>query len=328
MQIILSDAVLADTTQWNDIASLLDRARRGRCYLDTLNPDAALANPWLDQASKHQRQEWQTVTDWSAKDGAMFRLRALIVDASSNADVTPVRIDLSDAIDLVDRGVSLWLENGRNDRRFFLAMMPVDQRRMFIDWEAKRVIRFENGGGLGELRKALEEHAARGLLDSRADRLLFDSDAEVPGHLSRDATAMVKFCEREKLEFLCLSRRAIENYIPKEALWAWATSHSRKARLERTPKLEAFKRMSDAQQRHFHMKSGWQGSPSEPVSAFYASVPAADHAVLSNGIHADIACLYETYVDFMYKWAVDEGMDADLQVAIDAITDWIRVPYA
>jgi hypothetical protein len=328
MRIILSDAVLADATQWQDIGSLLDRARRGRCYIDTLNPDATLSNPWLGQASMHQKQQWQTVTDWSAKDGAIFRLRTLIADILPNPAARPARITLADAIELVDRGVSLWLENGRNDRRFFLAMMPIEQRKMYIYLEAKRIIRFENGGGLGELRKALEEFAARGALDPRADRLLFDSDAEVPGHRSKDATAMVDFCERAKLEYLCLSRRAIENYIPRSALWAWAKSNGRKAHLERTPKLEAFKRMSDAQQRHFHMKSGWQVSPSAAVSTFYASVPAADHAILANGIHPDIACLYATYVDFMHKWVADEGMDADLQVAIDAITDWIRVPYA
>lgn len=329
MRILVSDAVLSDTAQWPDLEALLDRARRNRCYLDSENSASSQNNQWFNQADPRRQQDWRNASEWATMDAALFRLRTVVADIAPNTVTNPDRLILSDAINLVDRHASLWLENGRNDRNFFLAMMPKEQRQMYLNWEAQRIIRFENGGGLGELRKALEAIAERGSLDCKADRVLFDSDAEVPGHRSRDAAAMANFCGTNHLEHHCLSRRAIENYLPMEALWAWAKSgQSRDVRLERIGKLEAFKRMSDQQQHHFRLKSGWEATESLQVTALYASVTAPDRLKLSSGINEDIASLYVTYMEFMYSWAINEGIDVDLQAMIDATTDWIRVPYA
>lgn len=329
MRILISDAVLADPAQWADLESLLDRARRNRCYVDALNPAASLSNPWFDQADRQRQQDWLNATDWATKDAAIFRIRTMIADLQSDETAKPARITLPDAIKLVERTASLWLENGRNDRRFFLAMMPSDQRAMYLDWEDRRIIRFENGGGLGELRKTLEEIAERGALDPRLDRALFDSDAEVPSHRSRDATLMIELCDSKQIAYHCLVRRAIENYLPHSALWSWATSaRDRGTRRGRSARVEAYARMSPQQRQHFHLKSGWDAHPSGQVASLYANVPNADRAVLQDGIDGNIASLYETYMDFMHDWASKEGIDADLQAAINEITDWIRVPYA
>lgn len=329
MRIFISDTVLADPAQWSDLEALLDLARRNRCYVDTLNPAAALGNPWFNQTDRQRQQHWLNATDWAAKDAALFRLRTLIADLQPDPTANPARITLSDAIELVGRNISLWLENGRNDRRFFLAMLPAEQRAMFLDWEKRRIIRFENGGGLGELRKALEEIAERGALDPRANRALFDSDAEVPGHRSRDATMMIDFCDSEQIPYHCLSRRAIENYLPRAALWSWATNGSHRGmRRERSARVEAYARMSGPQQEHFHLKSGWDARPSGQVTSLYASVSDPDRAALQNGIDGDIASLYKTYMDFIHDWAIKEGIDVSLQATINEITDWIRVPYA
>lgn len=329
MRIFISDAVLADPAQWPNLEALLDHARRNRCYVDTLNPAAVLGNPWFDQADRQRQQHWLNATDWAAKDAALFRLRTLIADLQPDPTASPARIVLSDAIELVGRTASLWLENGRNDRRFFLAMMPAEQRAMFLVWEGRRIIRFENGGGLGELRKALEEIADRGALDPRADRALFDSDSEVPGHRSKDAALMIEFCDSKQIAYHCLARRAIENYLPRAALWAWAKNGSdRDTRRVRSEKVAAYARMSGPQQEHFHLKSGWDVHPSGQVTSLYANIPSPDRVALQSGIDGAIASLYGTYMDFMHDWAVKEGLDTGLQATINEITDWIRVPYA
>jgi hypothetical protein len=329
MRILLADTVLADPAQWPDLEALLDQARRNRCYVDTLNPAAVLDNPWFNQANRQRQQHWLNATDWATKDAALFRLRTLIADLQPNPTASPARITLPDAIDLVGRTASLWLENGRNDRQFFLAMMPAEQRAMFLEWETRRIIRSENGGGLGELRMALEEIDNRGALDPRADRALFDSDAEVPGHSSRNATLMIAFCQRKQIAYHCLSRRAIENYLPGRALWAWANGGSdRRARKQRSAKVAAYWRMSDPQRRHFHLKSGWDARPSAQVTSLYESVSHPDRAALQNGIDGGIASLYGTYMECIHDWSSMEGVDLGLQAAISEITDWIRVPYA
>lgn len=329
MRILISDTVLADPAQWPDLESLLDHARRNRCYVDTVNPTAALGNPWFNQADRRRQKFWLNATDWAAKDAALFRLRTLIADLQPDSTVSPAKVTLPDAVELVGRTASIWLENGRNDRRFFLAMMPAEQRAMFLDWEKRRIIRFENGGGLGELRKALEEMADRGVLDPRADRALFDSDAEVPGHRSRDAILMIEFCGGKQIAYHCLARRAIENYLPRAALWSWATNgNDRSTRRERSARVEAYERMSGPQQEHFHLKSGWDAHPSRQVTSLYANVAGPDREALQNGIDGGIASLYNTYLDFIHDWAIKEGIDAGLQATINEITDWIRVPYA
>lgn len=329
MRILLADTVLADPAQWHDLETLLDHARRNRCYVDVLNPAAIVNNPWYNQANRQRQQHWLNATAWAAKDAALFRLRTLIVDIQSNAAGSPARITLAEAIDLVHRPASIWLENGRNDRQFFLAMMPTEQRTMFLAWENCRIIRFENGGGLGEMRKLLEEFAERGALDPRVDRALFDSDAEVPGHRSRDANLMIEFCHNKQIIFHCLARRAIENYLPRKALWSWATAGSdRRVRRERSVRVAAYVRMSDPQREHFRLKSGWDNHPSAQVTLLYESVPAADLEALKKGVDDGIASLYGIYMDFIHDWVSEEGFDTDLQAAIDEITDWIRVPYA
>ncbi len=329
MRILISDTVLADPAQWTDLESLLDHARRNRCYVDTLNPATILDNPWFNQADRQRQQHWLNATDWAARDAALFRLRTLIADLHPDSTASPAKITLADATELIGRSASIWLENGRNDRRFFLAMMPAEQRAMFLHWEDRRIIRFENGGGLGELRKALEEIAERGALDPRADRALFDSDAEAPGYRSRDAILMIQFCDSTQIAYHCLARRAIENYIPRAALWSWATNGSdRDTRRERISRVEAYARMTGPQREHFHLKSGWDARPSEQVASLYANVTDHDREVLQNGIDGGIALLYNTYMDFIHDWTIKEGVDAGLQATINEITDWIRVPYA
>ena len=329
MRILISEGVLADPAKWHDLEALLDLARRKKCYVAALDPAASATNPWLDQADPKRQEDWRTASDWAAMDAALFRLRTFVVDAKADKAATPPRITLLDAIELADQTAFLWVENGRNDRRFFLGMMPVEQRKAFEEWERRRVLEFKGGGGLGEARKGMEELADRGGLDPRMNRALFDSDGEVPGHRSRDAQLMVEFCEGKAIHYHCLARRAIENYLPKKALWAWAKDGSnRGVRMERSAKLDAFKRMNDPQRYHFRLKSGWDKNPSEAVNQLYASVAKADYEVVGKGIDKDIASLYDTYADYMHEWADEEGIDPGLQSMINEITDWIRVPYA
>lgn len=329
MLVLLTDAVLSDPAQWLELEALLDHARRNRCYLDALTPAFSLTNPWLDQADRGRKQQWLDVTAWAVRDASLFRLRALVADVQPVGAPPPARVSVRQAIDLVARPASIWLENGRNDRRFLLASMPEDQRTMFLKWERDRVISFENGGGLGEMRKLMEEQDARGMLDARADRALFDSDAEAPGHRSRDAVLMTTFCRSRGIAHHCLDRRAIENYLPRAALWWWANTGGRRdIKSERRAKVEAYSRLNDRQRWHFHLKSGWVAQPSQQVIALYADVAQNDRDILQNGVDRDLALLYDGFVDAMYAWMDEEGFDAGLKAAIEEMTDWIRVPYA
>ncbi|WP_426260037.1 hypothetical protein [Sphingomonas sp. DC1100-1] len=329
MRILVSDALFAEAAQWPDLEGLLDRARLNRCYLDARNPNSATTNPWLDQVDQRRRQEWLNASSWATRDGAIYRLRTFIADVESNPDAKPLpKITLREGIELADRPVTLWVENGRNDRKFFLALMPAEQRAMFQELERRHIFKVDSRGGLGELRVSLAELHERGSLDSRSNRALFDSDAEVPGHRSRDALSMIAFCESAGLAYHCLVRRAIENYIPRKALWNWTTLHGPKRRVERSSKVDAYDRMNSDQRRHFRMKDGWDANPSHQVAALFQDVSDVDRQTLRGGIDGDIASVYDSFMGAIYDWASKEGIDPEVQATINEIADWIRVPYA
>lgn len=328
MQFLISDTILGSSAQWPDLEALLDRARQNRCYIDAVNPESSLTNAWFKQTDGRRQQDWLNAVSWAAKDAAVFRLRKMVADVAPDPKAKPLaKVSLREAIDLADRTSALWLENGRNDRRFILSMMPPEQRATFLDWEKRRIISFESRGGLGELRVSLQELAERGLLDPRTNRALFDSDGEVPGHRSRDAEAMIAFCESVHLAYHCLVRRAIENYLPRKALWSW-TTHDLRKRSERSKKIEAFGRMSVDQRHHFRMKAGWDRVPSAHVASLYQGISEIDHATLREGIDDNIASVYDTFMDEIYGWATKEEIDPGVQATIKDIADWIRVPYA
>lgn len=330
MRILISDAVLADSQQWHDLEVLLDLARRKRCYVDVLNAAMVKANPWLNQASPRRKEDWQNATDWAVLDASSYRLRTFIADNGTVATSGPAHITLAEAIELTERTAFLWVENSRNDRRFLLSMMPADKRDILKEWEKNKNFEFRNGGGLGEARKSMEELSETNQLDPRMNWALFDSDAESPGHRSNEAQLMIDFCTRNVIDHYCLERRAIENYLPQKALWNWVIKcqGNRDMREERRKKMDAFKRMSDAQRYHFHLKNGWPKTPSTTVQNLYADISPADKQVLANGIDQNIASLYETDADYIRGWAEDEGFDAGLQTMIDEFMNWIRVPYA
>lgn len=329
MRVLISDDILADPAQWPDLESLLDRARRNRCYVDVVNPTASESNPWFDQVDLRRQQDWLNALSWAVNDAALYRLNTIVAACETNVSAQPhAKATLSELIDLVDQPSVLWVENDRNDRRFLLAMLTHEQRRMLRHWEDRRIVQINSRGGLGELRKALEDLIDRNSLDCRRNRALFDSDAEVPGHRSKDALAMVKFCVDSKIGHHCLTRRAIENYIPRKALWEWVLSVRGKSRRVRRKRIVALLSLSQPQRDHFRMKTGWDGAPSPQVLAHYANVPAATRLDLSSGIDNDIASTYATYEETMFEWAWNEGIDPDLQATINDLIDWIRVPYA
>lgn len=330
MQILISDAILSDPNQWHDLESLLDRARHNRCYVNALNPASSSTNPWFAQVDQRRQQDWLNAIAWADLDASIYRLRSMIADAATDPAARPFpKLLLREAIDLVDRPTQLWVENDRNDRRFWLSMMPPDQRAMFLEYERRKIFQFQSRGGLGELRKALAELASRGDLDPRKDWAMFDSDGEVPGHRSSAAIAMVDFCVQVQLGHHCLSRRAIENYIPQAAMWAWAlNAQPKRIQTERRKTVTAFYCLSQEQRNHFRLKAGWGASPSTQEIAFYATVSDTNREALTKGFDSDIALVYDRYNEQIYHWASMEGLDTGVQATIEAITNWIRVPYA
>ncbi len=270
-----------------------------------------------------------TATDWAARDAALFRLRSVVaVPTSIGCEREKDHLTLQYVLRLIDRPMQLWVENDRNDRNFWLAMMSDDQRSMFLDLEKRRLVEFSSRGGLDELRASLAAQIERGASSAHDSWVLFDSDGQVPGHRSASASAMVKFCLTAGLAYHCLARRAIENYLPGKALWQWADGAGSDRRPRRRNLVESYLRMSDPQRHHYHLKSGWLTPEPAEVTALYASVSQLDKTRLRAGVSNSIASLYETHLSVIRQWLDKEGMDTCVKTTLELISNWIRVPYA
>ncbi|SDA14724.1 hypothetical protein [Sphingomonas sp. NFR15] len=329
MRILIHSELIAEDAHWRNLEVLLDRARELKCYVDAIDPVAVKSSEWFNQLSQSRKVDWLNATDWAVRDAAVFRLRSIVATTGRNFDnIDQIQLPLDEVLRLLDRPKRLWVENDRNDRYFWLAMMASDLREMFLDFERRGVVEFSSRGGLDELRASLEAQVARGASGPLDSWVLFDSDGEVPGHRSASANAMASFCQAAGISHHCLSRRAIENYLPLKALWSWADGAKSDRRPMRRAAVDAYKRMNVEQRYHYHLKSGWPKPESQQVKDFYASVSQRDKISLRNGISNNIAQQFEKYLEQIRGWIDAEGMDVGVQNTLEAITDWVRVPYA
>lgn len=199
------------------------------------------------------------------------------------------QITFDELANVLLRTFYIYVENGRADKRFIYSLLPPEIRRDLQHQVKVGAITFENAGGITELaKKIVDDSNSRARLSLRAFAL-FDSDALVPGVPSKDALDAQRVCKALKIPHHCLSKRAIENYIPDDALLSYAeTAPTEDQRNRRKRLARAVSRLSDDQRSHFHMKDGF----SAPHGHQYSTLPAADRMTLSTGFGSHLSDCY------------------------------------
>jgi hypothetical protein len=328
MRVLISNEVFSDPDLHSEIEILLAHAVKNRCYLDAEYPNSSALEEWHASLDPKRQEDWRVVSSWSVLDSGLFPLRTWIAATDNDLNSKPVRFEIKEINSRVGRPMRIWLENDRNDRRFWLSMMSPEVRKMFIELEDRRIVQYDSRGGLGELRLALEDMYTRKQIDKHDSYIMFDSDASFPGDKSSDASRLIDLCSQIGLPHHCLDRRAIENYIPKAAFHAWLYVAGGPHQQKRLNAVNAYWRMSDAQRNHYRLKSGWDARPSTEVKVLFSNLASGDRDALASGIANDIANVYDTYHDNIYEWAVTDGIDQALQATIERLSNWVRVPYA
>lgn len=327
MRLVLRSSVFS---QENSIAlsGLLHRAMVKRFYLDVEDLRNDKYEKWIAGQSNYFRSAWQTLIDWSSKDVASFKIKTVIVDELQRTDwssATPIS-NLQDAIDMIDVPFLILLENGRNDSNFLLAMCSKEQRSLINRLVETRRVMFHGGGGIGELRKIIQEQIAIIPFKKVRHWAMFDSDAAVPGVISSEAQLTKAACILADIGHHVLERRAIENYLPKGALYDWASGGRGAA--GRREFVNAFYELDGSQRSHFHMKSG----PANPLTAdeqtLYAGVDPNIWRALQSGFGSKIAELYGTMdIDRLHSFVEKEGVNSELRQPLDELTQFLRVPH-
>lgn len=327
MRLILTGNVF-DVKNHIALAGLIHRGLSKRCYIEVSETDSELYRLWAESQDRRTLTTWHTLLDWSLRDQAYFRSQPVIVDDSQADDwtVSPPRANLSTAIHVVDAPFHILLENGRYDSAFLFAMATPAQRDLIVRLVEQHRIILDGSGGIGELRKRVEDQISAYPYRSVRFWALFDSDAAVPGSLSTEATLTQRACSAANIPHHVLARRAIENYLPKGALYDWANDNRRDAK-ERRARVDAFYRLSSIQRAHFHLKAGFTDLSAEPERSLFAGVKDADRATLSGGVGKKIAELYGSMdIDRMREFVEKEGCDHELRPSIAQLVEMLRVP--
>jgi len=161
---------------------------------------------------------------------------AVMEDPQALKKASCVAVNVNAAVRLAALPLSILLENALSDGAFIRRTMPAAWRRKFLQWEATGVIKFEHGGGIGEMKRLVENFAQRqddddsSINSSAAWKishfLVSDRDSQnSTGKLSREAGDLSRACESAGItrQLHILERRDQESYLPKEALDAIAS---------------------------------------------------------------------------------------------------------
>ncbi|MFE8595828.1 hypothetical protein [Archangium violaceum] len=177
---------------------------------------------------------------------AQFRVAAR---TQSHWAGTPPELTPEDAARVLALPLLLVLEDRQADKHFLRCVLPQPRRDELRAALERGWIRAEHGGGLGNMKKYVEN-----LQDEPAERMrvwvLFDSDARQPAQPSRDSQDLKTTCASAVLPHHQLQRRSIENYLPPQALYRWAGQRRGVPGTRFLRMVQAFVALKPATERH------------------------------------------------------------------------------
>ncbi len=300
MKVTLLDAVFEHCPDDAALIEVLQTGFEGRhIVVSSSDISTPLVQGWFNRQSEQiQDSSRLAIEDGLLRDAAEnMRLEVHIDDRRSTDDDWSIMfLSLESARQLLRRPFNVWFENDLNDGQFLLSTARQEVRNRLVEWKEKGWIQFQNAGGIGSI-----PGRSTALSDRQVMRtvFIFDSDARLPGITSTPAKDAIDACNAKGVPWHCLERRAIENYIPREALTAWALGTTPNVAEVRRRKqaVRAFSRLSALQRCHFNLKRGFDGDSkssattwsAEDLDQFWAGVSDDDRTKLSNGIESGIA---------------------------------------
>jgi hypothetical protein len=294
MKITIDSRLFAAPVSYLQLAAIAHFGLEGRHRIFLSEPDALEFDRFFDGRPVEDREEWDLILDQSyvleAREPSAFEISISNV-VPTNLEAYPPTATLADGVDVLSRPQKVLLENNVRDRSFLLALANEAQRNFLRQKEKFRHLEFEHGGGLSSMQEHVEnsKHPSTPLLLST----IFDSDSLRPNEPSDQSQSLAAICRRRRVEHHLLQRRAIENYLPLEALRSWAYGSRDRKRRET---FQAFLRLTDDQQYHYNMKAGFHGDAArEGKSAgdLYVNLPDKDRAMLQHGFGRRIGESFE-----------------------------------
>jgi hypothetical protein len=287
---------------------------------------------WQSGLTRDQREMVKLVVRRSIQAESRETIESEIVASAQATDwsQTPPHIGPDDLVPLLDAPLTILVEHEVNDGAFLQAMRLGVDGVAFLKGVREKRIRFEHGGG-SDMKLLIEE---RGKDRLRAHRMwaVFDSDALVPEHPSKESQTKISACNKAGIRYHRLQRRAIENYLPPDEL-KQSIPHA-PANVEARRVAAAFERMSPGQRAHYNLKAGFAGDESRlapggkdaehrhAVDSHFAEVQRADRDLLAKGFGKDIAPkLFSAGISEASRRR--DGQEAEMVPLFRAILRWL-----
>lgn len=311
MIVLLEDEIFnSSRTVHLDLLSVFGLGREGRHRLQTdplYNSMASSAiNTWLNRLDQQTREEAVLALEIGLEQdvlGTPSEVSIRVADlATPDWNTTPPRLPLPYALRLLQRPLSLLVENRHNDGAFLQAVIPTPWREHLLRSLEKGWIDFDHGGGTDmktRVRTAKFEEALRLWA-------LFDSDAREPGKPSPSSEELRHACVLRRIPHHRLSRRAIENYLPVKALEAWVHISPRNSREGRRRSVAGFASMQPEQRHHYHMKKGFEADRKSGVPDLFDSH--SNRPELQRGFGDEITSLFhQLNFPIREEWLLKDG---------------------
>ncbi len=284
MRVVFALGVLAFEDSWRELDRILETVDDGWHLWELPDLDATEESAWLQQGRPWLRGLFEAAARRSAwqRPGGLHHRRILVVLDPEEATPDVPAEDTEDTLQLLPRVARLFLsqplrilmENIESDGLFLDAVLDVLGTAELRDLRKCRppALEYDSPGG-SELPKRIEHYLddpewrdipRRLFVFTDSDRLTHSGDL-APDSVARQVT---KLCEDRDVPYRVLRKRAIENYLPQEALEAWAASPGRTSV---RPRVAMMARLDTEQRDYFPMKLGFlKGIPKEQEDLFAA----------------------------------------------------------
>ncbi|MBF0179422.1 MAG: hypothetical protein HQM03_05265 [Magnetococcales bacterium] len=277
MRVIFAEEVLADEASWKHLDRIIHRIDEGAHEWDVQDPYGLEESRWLCEGRPYIKNLFEKAAVSSAYPTRTMHLRRVLVTMASH-EAGDLALSPLQAADYLGEPLAILVENRNTDAWFCKSVLKKFGPPELLDHlDDDRMIRFDTGGGIGELPRLIDYYIDKSNKQKHPVRaiVLADSDATMPGTMSANAQRVERKCMNGQVRCMILQKRSIENYIPNEILLAWGT---------RSDQVAALLRLTPAQRDHFSIKKRFGDSLKEDFFfQFYRSVPENDRDVLKNG---------------------------------------------
>ncbi|WP_448188811.1 hypothetical protein [Azospirillum sp. sgz301742] len=321
MRVRFKDCALSSAKHFKHLDAIIARVEVGAHEWDVDDPDTVEQSCWLASARDFCKEVFEKAAKASSyPSGSEIHKRLIIVAVAPNGR----EMDPDKASRYLSNPLRIIVENQFTDGAFldcilrFLA--PEKLRKLHVEGGVPNLFEIEGAGGLGEVPKHVCYRAETAAQEGLPIRIVVftDSDSRYAGHQDSQVAAVELACQNHNVPYRILKKRSIENYIPDEALSAWATRNGGRRHI-----VSALIGLPDGIRDYFPIKKGLPAvSPSPDETAFYASLQEPDRSTLRNGLgDIAIACFKENVSSISAEALRRRDYGGDLDDLVQMIVD-------